>query len=668
MNSVSAPALHPDAQRCVVSVTRPDFDADSYVGQLWELSVDGRNARRLTRGFRDVSPMYSPDGTVIAFLRATPGDKPQLFVVDSRGGEPRRLTDQLLGVSWFDWSPESGRIVFSSRVPEQGRYGTVDGVSPGLEDARLITGFKYRMNGTGYTNDKRNQVFLLEVPSLDEQPHVEPVGRAKESVKEAAGKDTPTGFPKAVQLTNADADHGSPVFSSDGTRILFEASLEENSDSTLRSDIYSMGTDGSDCRRLSNLSGGNVGCARPVESPDGRWLYYLGSDLSKSGRDFVARNTALYAAPTSAPDQAKPLTDADVMDLGEVGDIVPNGPESVMVFSRTRGAGELLEITTGGTITTLAAGEFIVTGAAGAAGVVVVAYTDPQTMGDLARVVDGALEPITDFSAELREKSAVADLVEETFTASDGHPVHGWVLRPDTPGAHPVLLNIHGGPFAQYGWGYFDEAQVYVKAGYAVVMCNPRGAAGYGQEHGRVIKEAMGTVDLLDVLGFLEGALDKYPDMDRERLGIMGGSYGGYLTAWTIAHDHRFTAAIVERGYLDPASFAGSSDIGWFFSEEYTGKDPVKIQAQSPFAHVDKVQTPTFVVHSEEDLRCPLEQAQRYYTALKLQGVPTKMLVFPGETHELSRAGSPWHRRQRFEHILRWWATWLPTAGNQPAA
>ncbi|AUZ86277.1 S9 family peptidase, partial [Arthrobacter agilis] len=150
-------------------------------------------------------------------------------------------------------------------------------------------------------------------------------------------------------------------------------------------------------------------------------------------------------------------------------------------------------------------------------------------------------------------------------------------------------------------------------------------------------------------------------------LGVMGGSYGGYLTAWTIAHDHRFEAAIVERGYLDPPSFVGSSDIGWFFSEAYTGTDPARVEAQNPFAKIGQVRTPAFVIHSEEDLRCPIEQAQRYYTALKKQGVETEMLVFPGETHELSRSGSPWHRRQRFDHILRWWARYLPTNANPPA-
>src|SRR5690606_22490191 len=154
------------------------------------------------------------------------------------------------------------------------------------------------------------------------------------------------------------------------------------------------------------------------------------------------------------------------------------------------------------------------------------------------------------------------------------------------------------------------------------------------------------------------------PSLDRSRLGIQGGSYGGYLTAMTIAADHRFRAAIVERGYLDPDSFVGTSDIGRFFTEEYTSRSREAIAAQSPLAHAPQVGTPTLVMHSELDLRCPLEQAQQYYAALQRVGVDTEMLIFPGENHELSRAGQPRHRRQRFEAILDWWDRRL-SGGNR---
>jgi dipeptidyl aminopeptidase/acylaminoacyl peptidase len=249
--------------------------------------------------------------------------------------------------------------------------------------------------------------------------------------------------------------------------------------------------------------------------------------------------------------------------------------------------------------------------------------------------------------------------VELEITARDGYPVHGWVASPAGAGPHPTLLMIHGGPFADYGVHVFDETQVYVDAGYAVVYCNPRGSAGYGQAHGRAIRRRMGTVDFTDVLDFLEGALARFGELDGGRLGILGGSYGGYLTAWTIGNDTRFKAAIVERGYLDPSAFVGSSDIGMTFPQQYNGTDPELIRAQSPQAVADRVVTPTLVIHSEQDLRCPIAQAETYYATLRLNGVDAEMLIFPGENHELSRSGRPRHRVERFEAILDWFGRHL---------
>ena len=655
LNSVSAPALHPDALHCVVSVTRPDFAADAYTGQLWRVPLTpGAEPRRLTRGFRDTAPRYSPDGTALGFLRAAPGEPPQLYVLGAGSGEPVQLTDAKLGVSWFAFSPDGSSVVFSARVPEEGRYGTTDGVPGTAEDPRLITTFKYRMNGVGYTQDKPVQVFRLDLPDLDAEPHIAPRGRA-------GGADGRTGLPTAVQLTAGSADHMQPVFSADGTRILFTSA---GSDDTLVSDAFSVALDGSDLVRLTNLDGARtLSVSDPVQSANGHWLFYLGQDVSETGTDFVARNVSLYAAPVADPSAVQRLTDPETVDLAE-GTVVPHNAAEALVFRRHRGTGELLAVDPRGGTETLVSGPLVVTAADSVEGTVVVSYTDAGTAGDLAVAAGGGLKPVTDFSAALRRDTAPAIPVEETYPSEDGYPVHGWLALPEGPGPHPVLLNIHGGPFAQYGWGYFDETQVHTRAGYAVLMCNPRGSAGYGQQHGRSIKEAMGTHDLADVLAFLDGALAAHPELDASRLGIMGGSYGGYLTAWTIAHDHRFSAAVVERGFLDPLSFTGSADIGWFFSAGYTGTDPAQVAAQSPMACVDAVRTPTFVVHSEEDLRCPVEQAQRYYTALKLRGVPVQMLLFPGENHELSRSGTPWHRRRRFEHLLDWWARWLPTPQN----
>jgi dipeptidyl aminopeptidase/acylaminoacyl peptidase len=657
LNSVSAPAAHPDGTRAVVSVTRPDFDADAYVGQLWSVPFDPAiPPRRITRGFRDTAPAFSPDGRALAFLRATPDGKPQLHVVEADGGEPQAMTEQKLGVSEYSWAPDSRRIVFSSRVPEEGRYGTVDGVGADSEDPRLITDNQYRLNGLGYTADKPAQLFVVDVPERGAEPPVVPVGRAAK----ARGADAAGLVPTAVQLTFGEADHTSPSFSRDGESVYFVASLHEGHDDDIASGIHSV-----------HAAGGEATALRPdaapqsvqevCESANGEWLFFTAQDLGEDGLDFVARNTALYAMPVGGG-KATMLSDVESQDIG--GRLEAFGVDGVLALNTSRGSVQLIQWAADGESEILVKGPRVVIGASAVGDLVSVTYGDASSNGELGVLEKGELRVLTDFTKALRDEATILEPHEFTATGADGYPVHGWAVLPEGPGPHPVLLTIHGGPFAQYTAAFFDEAQVYAEAGYAVLMCNPRGSAGYGQAHGGAIKEKMGTVDMADVLTFLEGALEAFPAMDRESIGIMGGSYGGYLTAWVIGHDHRFKAAIVERGFLDPVSFAGSSDIGWFFGGQYTGGSPERMAAQSPMAVVTGVRTPTLVIHSENDLRCPVEQGQRYFAALKAQGVEAALLIFPGEDHELSRSGTPHHRRQRFEQILAWWAKHLPSAAN----
>lgn len=685
LNSVSAPAVHPDGTRAVVSVIRPDFDADAYVGQLWAVPLDpplepNRPPRRLTRGFRDTAPDFSPDGQVLAFLRAAAGGKPQLHIVEAGGGEPQPVTDAPLGVSTFAWSPDSKRILYSARTPEDGRYGSTDGVSAGSEDARLITDYQYRMNGVGYTADKPVQLFLIELPELGAEPKVAPKGRALKARTGAAAAgtaadadgDTTGGLlPAAQQLTTAATDHTGAGFSADGRTIYFVAALHEGSDADLASGIYRItvgdGAGGGEPEPVAPANTGRQSVHAVRGSRDGQWLFFLAQDLGQSGQDFVARNTALYVMPVGGGDATR-LSDVETMDLGCNGRIELAGPDSALLLNNSRGTVELVEFRASGNLHVLLKGGRVVTGAAARGESLVVSFADAATAGDVAVLEDGQLRVVTDFSAPLRSDAGIFEPLELTVPSTDGYPVHGWLVKPPGQGPHPVLLNIHGGPFAQFTGALFDEAQVYAAAGYAVLMCNPRGSAGYGQDHGRAIKERMGTLDMQDVLSFLDGALTKFEELDAGALGIMGGSYGGYLTAWTISHDHRFKGAIVERGFLDPVSFTGSSDIGWFFGGEYTGRSPEQMAAQSPMARVDQVRTPSLVIHSEEDLRCPVEQGQRYFTALKQLGVEAAFLVFPGENHELSRSGTPHHRKQRFDQILQWWARYLPTAANPAAA
>ncbi|MGO4593781.1 prolyl oligopeptidase family serine peptidase [Leifsonia sp. 2TAF2] len=656
LTSVSTPTVHPGGGRAVVSVTHPSLDADATVGQLWSIPLTGHAAPKLvTRGFRDTAPRFSPDGRLLAFLRSEPKRPPQLYVVDAAGGEPVAVTDRTLGVSEFDWSPDGRTLAFVSREPEQGRYGTVEGIDPSGEPARRIDTLKYQANGLGYTIDRQAHVFTVPVPDVWAEPIPAPVPLPDGSTGAAPTVAEPR------QLTDGPWDDGAISFSPDGRSIAFVSARHASRDIDLRSNVFLVSVDGGDAKDLTGRHG-SYSVLDASFTGNGA-LFFTAQDVGESGRDFVARNAALYVIEPDRMDAApRRLTDPETVDFTESA-IAPHRDDSVLVLDRSRGALVLTEVDGAGESRRLTDDRTVVNGVDSVGDTIVVSYADARTIGDVGLIAGGAVNRLTDLSAPLRARGVVA-AQELTVTGRDGYPVHGWVLVPEGEGPHPVLLNIHGGPYAAYTHALFDEAQVYAAAGYAVVMSNPRGAAGYGQEHGRVIRQKMGTVDLDDVLDFLDGAIVQVPGLDADRVGIMGGSYGGYLTAWTIAHDHRFAAAIVERGFLDPEAFVGTSDIGSFFGDEYTGTDPELMRSQSPQAVVDRVRTPTLVLHSANDLRCPLGQAERYYAALKRRGVQTELVIFPGEDHELSRGGRPRHRQQRFDIILDWWARHLPSRNN----
>ena len=663
LSSVSRPTIHPDGTRAVTAVSRPDLDADRAVGQLWSVDLDGSGARRITRGVCDSSPRFSPDGTLLAFVRSPAEGPGQLYVMAANGGEPLQLTDQKLGIGAWRWSPDSRGIAFTAAVAEDGRYGTVAQLGPGSEPPRRITTLKYRANGLGYTTDRRRHVFLVDVPGVDDEPRYATAPSAENPKPEVS-----VGVPEPRRLTEGDFDHGAVAFSPDGSRIAVVSARHPERDRDLANNIFELDltTLAGELPEAVQVTGRHrrYGISSVEYGPGGE-LWFVGGDLGEHGVDFVGRGNQLWVqdAPGEA---ARLLTDPNTIDLdGELG---VTG-EGALVHTLERGRVHLLRIALDGSVVPLVTGDVEVRstdflGTNSVNTLIVVGYTAPSSMGELGLVTPQGLEPLTDFSAALRG-AGVTTLDELSVATRDGEEVHGWVLTPiDQEEPHPVLLVIHGGPFTQWGVSFFDEAQVYVEAGYAVVMCNPRGSAGYGEEHGRAIRQRMGTVDFTDVIDFLDGALARHPMLDPARVGIMGGSYGGYLTAWTIANDHRFAAAIVERGYLDPEGFVGTSDIGSFFTDEYTGTDPQRMRGQSPQALVGQVTTPTLVIHSEDDLRCPLAQGERYYVALKRNGIETELLVFPGENHELSRSGRPRHRLQRFEAVLDWWARYLPSVTN----
>ncbi|KTR96795.1 peptidase S9 [Microbacterium testaceum] len=646
--SVGRPTLSSDAGFAVFATSRPDLAADRGVGQLWRVELPDGRPRRLTRGVADRSPRLSPDDATIAFLRADERGRAQVFVVAATGGEPVQVTDQAGGVTDLSWSPNGTRLAFTARVPEPGRYGTVEGRDAAAEPPRRITGIRWHANGLGYL-DRPARLFVVDVPSTDAEPFYAPAPALDEPEKRVVAAE-------AVRLTEGETSWNGVVWTRDGTELLSVPDVIEADRRDLRDRLVAVSVDGGAEREVLGRDA-DLSISEVATAPDGT-VFVLANDVGPEGVDFVAPGVALFALEAAGP---RRLTDPETIDLGEGGSHISFDGVDAIVQDRTRGRLRLLRVTRGGEVVELLGGDLEANGHAAANGRVVASVASPESFGELV-VVDAVtgVHAVTDFGVTVRERGVVIP-VEHEITGRDGYPVHGWVAVPEGEGPFPVILQIHGGPYASYGVHVFDETQVLVDAGYAVVYSNPRGSAGYGREHGRSIRQRMGTLDFFDVMDFFDGVVSADPRLDGDRVGVMGGSYGGYMTAWVIAHDHRFAGAIVERGFLDPTAFPGSSDIGSFFGQEYVGTDPAQIAAQSPMAVVDRVTTPTLVLHSELDFRCPLEQATRYYAALKQQGTEAEMLIFPGEDHELTRGGRPQHRVQRFDAVLDWWRRYLPT-------
>ncbi|TNC21922.1 S9 family peptidase [Amycolatopsis alkalitolerans] len=616
----------------LTAVAAPDVESNSYRGGLWRVGFDA-SVTPWTHGERDSAPVISPDGRWVAFLRAADAKaSPQLHVMPTGGGDARRLTDLPLGAGVAVWAPDSRRIAFTARVPQPGRYGVpADGekIEPAEEAPRRITRFDYRLDNVGFLRDRPQRLFVVDA--------VEP-----------AGELTP--------LTDDRVDVSEPVWTPDGETILVVAPRDWGAAQTEETDLYAVPATGGEPRLLVR-SAGNV--EKVAVGEDTVW--YIGGEFTWPYAE--ARNPGLWSAPLSGGAPVR-LTDAESVHVFAGAGAPGVFGDQVLVAVLNRGAVELRAVPRDGEdvpldkLAVLAGERAAVRSFAVDGDRIAAVLARPDSAGDVVLLSGGPERVLTDWSKPLREKG-IRTPQELTATAPDGYPVHGWLLEPEGDGPHPVLLVVHGGPFAAYDWGLFDEAQVYASAGYAVVLANPRGSAGYGQSHGRAIVRALGTVDVEDLLALLDSALER-PGLDSSRVGVMGGSYGGFMTSWLASHHgERFRAAWSERAVNAWDSMAGSSDIGWWFVEAYIGSDLETQLDRSPLSYADRVSIPFMVVHSEHDWRCPVEQAQRFYVALKRGGADVEMLLFPGEGHELSRSGRPRHRVQRFEAVLEWWSRHL---------
>lgn len=611
--SLGQPAISPDGGQVLVTVSRMNLADDRYDRSihLW----DGDGLRPFTAGPGDSSPAWSPDGSRIAFLRAV-DEVPQVAVIDRAGGEARVVTEAPKGVRSLEWADDDRLVVHWVEWAE----GWDVEPDERSRRPRRLTSAPFRFDNVGWTHDTRHRLTVVDVAGGTDPRHLtEPMERFR-------------------------------TFILHGDRAVFAADRTGRRIGDFQAGVHAVALDGGDVEDLAPLGAWSllastadgvvvVGMPDIADLPDNSLPYLLTGDGPRPLAPDLDRSTVVVFGAPVAP----VATEVGLLTLLEDGGRV------------------WLARIVDGTADVVVGGDRTVTGLSATADGRRIAFTasartDP---GELWLWEDGEERCLTTLNADVADD---LDLVEgERFVVEgESGSIDAWVFLPPGDGPVPLLLNIHGGPASQYGDVFLDEFQVYVAAGYGVVAANPRGSSGRGRDWVKAaVGDGWGRDDMADLQAVVDAALDRYPRLDAERMGIMGGSYGGFMTAWMTARDHRWRSSVVERALLSIPSFWGTSDIGTFFSERYSGgsvmpDDLDDLWAKSPLATAHRIETPTLILHSEQDHRCPIEQAEQLFTALLVAGTEVEFLRFPGECHELSRSGKPRQRVERFEAILEW--------------
>lgn len=600
------PRLSPDGERVAFVVSTPDMSEDRYERRIW--LDDGA----FTSGPGDTAPRWSPDGSRLAFIRSVDANPAQAAVIEVGGGEARVLTEFDLGVESLEWAPD-GEYLIVVAITYTDDWTDLD-TDERERRPRRITEVPYRFDGMGWTHDRRRHVWRVDLSQ-----HREP-----------------------ECLTPGQYDETLPAISPDGSKVAFLTDRDPRRGLESGNDVWELEVATGESRRVTDRGFWTQVSYRP----DGV-LHLLGTTNSR-----YPASSYLYRVE----DNGDLVNLTDRLDRSSVS--LAAGPAAIRwrgdeatVGYEDSGTFGVIGVAPDGSHEVLVDGPQVVTGFDRLGDRI--AYTSSRwdSPGELFR--DG------EQATRLNDASLPFTAPDHFRVESDGEAIDVWVYLPAGTDEVPLLLNVHGGPASQYGFGFFDEFQVYAGAGYGVVACNPRGSSGRGEEFVQAVKGTdWGVVDYADITAAVAEALDRYDRLDAARMGVMGGSYGGFMTAWIIGQEDRWASAIVERALISWTSFSGTSDIGGVFPENYLEASyPEAWETwwdRGPLALADKVTTPTLVLHAEDDFRCPIEQAEQYFMALLRNGIETELVRFPGEGHEMSRSGKPRHRKERFEAILGW--------------
>jgi dipeptidyl aminopeptidase/acylaminoacyl peptidase len=668
---IADPQMSPEGSQVAFVRVTVNKKADAYETAIWLVKSDGSEpARPITSGIRDVSPRWSPDGRHLAFVRSIEKDgRPQpgqIHLMTMSGGEPWALTDLPRAAANPEWASDGRTLAFSSSTrPDELTAAKPAGDKPRESDVRVITEAVYRANGVagfGYVDrDRPNHIWTIGVPSnsTDKTP------------------------PK--QITSGEFGTSNYRWSRDGERIFFISDRRRESYYSPRdSDLFAVSKDGGEPSPVASIEG-TIGAY--TVSPDGKRVAFVGALNGNPERSYTQPDLWIVDLPGGTPRNLTAGYDFDVNGSLSGDQRAPRGQltgalvwsrdgRTLLVVGGEQGNARLkrVDVATGKMDAITQGNHDIMASTADAAGqTLAYVFSSPTVLGDLHVLDTGSAagsKKLTAFNEDLFGQLEMNAPEEIWYSSFDGRRIQGWILKPpgfDPSKKYPLILQIHGGPHAAYGNTFTHEFQWMAAKGYVVLYTNPRGSSNYGQEFGNVIQFNYPGDDAKDLLAGVDEILEK-GYIDENRMGVTGGSGGGLLTNWIVTQTTRFKAAVSQRDISDWSNFWYTADFTlfrptWFRKPPF--EDPADFARRSPITHVAKIQTPLLFILGDEDWRTPPSAGgEELFRALKYLKRPTAMVRFPGESHELSRSGRPWHRVERLQHIVGWFDKYLLGKAN----
>lgn len=632
----SDPRISPDGGRVVYVRNFMDIMKDVRRSNLWIVDADGSNHRPLTTGnSNDSSPRWSPDGTRVAFLSSSDGST-QLYVRWMDTGVTAKLTNLTSSPSGLTWSPDGTQLAFSMLVPDEPEpFVSMPSKPEGAEWApppKVTQKLQYRYDGRGYLKDGYYHLFV--VPSDGGSP---------------------------IQITDGEFDHRDPpAWTPDGTSLVFSANRHDDWQyEPLNSEIYEVSLDDRVIRALTDRNGPDTS---PVVSPDGERIAYLGFDDRYQG--YQVTKLYVMGRDGSEPSELTASLDRDASsprwsaESDGVFFQYDDRGDTVVALVPLDGDAQPITSHVGGTSLgrPYSSGSFSVA----ANGTVGFTLSRPDRPADVGVVSNGgSARALTDLNGDLFAHKELGTPESFTFMSShDGREIQGWIVRPpgfDASREYPLVLEIHGGPFASYGEHFAAEVQLYAAAGYVVVYVNPRGSTSYGEEFGNLIHHAYPGRDYDDLMSGVDAVIAK-GYIDTDRLFVTGGTGGGVLTSWIVGNTDRFRAAVAAKPVINWYSFVLTADAYPFFYKYwfpgFPWDHPEHYLERSPLSLVGNVTTPTMLLTGEEDYRTPISESEQYYQALKLRKVPTALVRIPEASHGI--ASRPSHLIAKVAHVLAW--------------